>query len=381
VTTDATDPRGEPAPIGDPDGRAGNGGAPANGGTAPRPPAPDEASPPPRPEPARQPDGPGAPASGPYPQPPPPPPAPPAGTSGDFRPPPPTSTPPAAGPGAVMPAGSAPQTQATASPLAGGPAPAAAPPAAPGPGRPLPRPFTAVVGYTLRACLPARRWWGIVLPCLGALLFGWLATLVDLSLFRAFAIVAREGLFGLVLPLTCLVVGDAVLGADLRAGTFPFTWLSPVSFRTIVAGRWLGGWLVALVTLVPAMMLAVAVAGLPQNVGAIAVATAAGSAAYIGLFVMLGVVVRRSAVWALAVVFLGERLLGSVLSSVAQISPMWEAQQVYAGLAREDGGWRLLRHGTPNGWPAVLRLAIIAVVTLAIAAWRLGQLRPTAGDE
>ena len=85
--------------------------------------------------------------------------------------------------------------------------------------------------------------------------------------------------------------------------------------------------------------------------------------------------------WALAVVFLGERLLGGYLSGNAQISPMWESQQVYAGLARDDGGWRLLRDGTPSGWGAVVRLMAIGAVTLAIATWRLGRLKPTGGDE
>jgi hypothetical protein len=244
---------------------------------------------------------------------------------------------------------------------------------------PLPSPFVAIVGYTLRACLPARRWWGVLLPCAGALLFGWLTQFADTTDERAFGFVAEQGLFGLVLPLTCLVVGDAVLGADIRAGTFSFTWLAPVSFAAIAVGRWLGGWLVVLCTLVPAMVLATAVAGVPDGAGPMAVATAAGSAAYIGLFVMIGAVVRRSAVW--AVVFLGERLLGGYLSGIAQISPMWESQQVYAGLARDDGGWRLLREGTPNGWGAVVRLVAIAVVTLAIATWRLGRLKPTGGDE
>ncbi len=263
------------------------------------------------------------------------------------------------------------------------PPPPAAPPTPPpvSAGRALPSPFVAVVGYTLRACLPAKRWWGVLLPCLGALLFGWLATVADTTTERAFSFVAEQGLFGLVLPLTCLVIGDAVLGADLRAGTFAFTWLSPVRFPTIVIGRWLGGWLVALVTLVPALVLATLVAGVPNGAGAMAVAAAVGSAAYIALFIMLGAVARRSAVWALAVVFLGERLLGGVLSGIAQISPMWESQQVYAGLADDAGGWRLLRDGTPNGWGAVVRLVTILVVTLAVASWRLAHLKPTGGDE
>ena len=248
-------------------------------------------------------------------------------------------------------------------------------------GRRLPSPFTALVAYTLRACLPVRRWFGVLLPCAGALLFGWLSASDSRSAEAAFGDVAEIGLFGLVLPLTCLVIGDAVLGADIRAGTFPLTWLSPVGFGTIVVGRWLGGWLVALVSLVPALVLATVVAGVPEGAGAMAIAGAAGSAAYIGLFVMIGAAVRRAAVWALAVVFLGERLLGGVLSGIAQISPMWESQQVYAGLADDHGGGLLLRDGTPNGWSAVVRLVIVAIVTLAVASWRVRHLTPTGGDE
>jgi hypothetical protein len=267
--------------------------------------------------------------------------------------------------------------------------PIAAPPPPPGgsdaagvaAGRRLPSPFVAIVGYTLRACLPIRRWFGVLLPCAGALLFGWISAADSRSAEAAFGDVAELGLFGLVLPLTCLIIGDAVLGADIRAGTFPLTWLSPVRFGAIVGGRWLGGWIVALVSLVPALVLATVVAGIPEGAGPMAVAGMAGSAAYIGLFVMIGAAVRRAAVWSLAVVFLGERLLGGVLSGLAQVSPMWESQQVYAGLADDHGGWRLLRDGTPNGWDAVVRLAIVAAVTLLVASWRIRHLKPTGGDE
>ncbi|MFP3901702.1 MAG: hypothetical protein ACLFXM_12675 [Acidimicrobiia bacterium] len=244
--------------------------------------------------------------------------------------------------------------------------------------RPLAHPAVAIVGYALRACLPARRWWGVLLPCLGAIAFGWLTTLDDGSVERTFASIAEAGIFAIVLPLTCLVIGDAVLGADLRAGTFTFTWLSPVPFWMIMVGRWVGGWVVALLTLVPALALAPMVAGLPEAAPAMAIAGAAGSAAYVAVFVLLGALVRRSAVWALALVLLGERLLGGVLSAIAQVSPLWEAQQVYAGLAEDAGGWRLLRDGTPNGWGAVVRLGLIAAVALAVAAWRVAHLSPAA---
>lgn len=245
--------------------------------------------------------------------------------------------------------------------------------------RPLPSPFVAIVGYTLRACLPAKRWAGVLLPCAGALLFGLLTQVYSSSPSDALADVAEAGLFHLILPLVCLIVGDAVLGADARAGSFSLTWLSPVGFGTIAGGRWLGGWLVTLVTAVPAMVLAALIAGVPEAVVPIAVATAAGSAAYVALFIVIGVLVRRAAVWSLAVVLLGEWLLGATITGIAQLSPLWMAQQAFAGLWED--GHLLEREGIPSGWGAVVRLAVITVVLLLVATWRLRRMRPLGGDD
>ena len=73
------------------------------------------------------------------------------------------------------------------------------------------------------------------------------------------------GLFTLVLPLASLVVGDAVLGAEVRKGTFHFTWLSPVPRWQIAVGRWLGGWSLVALTVAPAFALAAVIAGSPDN--------------------------------------------------------------------------------------------------------------------
>jgi ABC-type transport system involved in cytochrome c biogenesis permease component len=239
--------------------------------------------------------------------------------------------------------------------------------------------LVAIVVYALQACVPAKRRWFLALPCAAAVLFGLLATTSDEPDLEAFAVVADAGLFALVVPLGCLVIGDAVLGAEVRSGTLPFTWLSPVTFPLIVFGRWLAGWLVALLTLVPAVALSALVAGAPEAAGAAVIAAAAGSAAFIGLFVMIGCLVRRAAVWSLVFVFLVERLLGDALSGIAQWSPTWEARAVYAELA--PGAEDLLRRGIPQGWGAVTRLAVITVFTLVVASWRLRHLRLTGASD
>ena len=252
----------------------------------------------------------------------------------------------------------------------------------PPPARTAPAPAKAVrvvAGYAFRACLPPKRRLGLLLPALGALLFGLLThVMVGQTGEVAFANVASAGLFAIVLPIGCLVIGDAVLGAELRSGTLHFTLLSPVPRWTIVVGRWLAGAVTAALVLAVACALAAVVAGVPDVAPAMALAVAAGSAAYVALFVAVGCITRRAVVWSLAVVVLGERLLGAALDGIAQLSPGWLARAAFGGLTGAD---ELFRKGVPSGWAAVWRLAIVAAVALAVAAARLDHLRVSGGSD
>ena len=233
----------------------------------------------------------------------------------------------------------------------------------------------SLVLYTLRACLPAKRWVGALLPAAGSVLFGFIAGTVDDTAVRAFAAVASNALFALVLPVTCLVIGDAVLGAEVRAGSFTFTWMSPVPAWKIVAGRWIGGTIAASGSLAVAFALAAVVAGASETAGSAAIAAAFGAQAYVAVFIALGCVAKRAAVWSLAFVFLVERLLGAALAGIAQLSPSWEARAAFIGLsdARDD----LIREGIPHGGAALVRLCAITVVALALASARLRRLKLT----
>ena len=234
--------------------------------------------------------------------------------------------------------------------------------------------LVAVVSYTLRSCIGPRRWLGTLLPCAGALLFGLLTLASGEPGASAFARVAADGIFALVVPIASLVIGDAVLGAEVRSGVFHFTWLTPTPLGLIVAGRWVGGLIAALGTVVPACALAAVVAGQPGAAAAAALAAAAGAMAYVALFVAIGSVARRAAVWSLAFVFLVERLLGAALTGIAQWSPMWEARAVFVELAPGVPG-DLVREGIPGGTGALVRLAVITVAALVTARLRLGRLR------
>jgi hypothetical protein len=238
--------------------------------------------------------------------------------------------------------------------------------------------LAAIVGYTLRACVPARRIL-LLLPAAGAVLFGVLSRTVDEAAVTAFARVGGTALHTLVLPITCLVVGDALLGAEVRSGVFAFTWLSPVRYSTIVVGRWLGGCLIAAAILAPAAAAAAILAGAPSSVLPAVVASLGGAAAYLALFLAIGATFKRPVVWSLALVILVERLLGAALAGIAQLSPGWLAQAVLVGLT--DAGADLRREGVPHGWAAVARLALVAAVGLAVATRRLRHLRPASAAD
>ena len=224
--------------------------------------------------------------------------------------------------------------------------------------------------------MPPKRWAAVLLPCAGALLFGLLAHAVHHfpTRERAFANVAAEGIFSLMMPIAALVIGDSVLGAEVRAGTFHFTWLSPTPTWQIIVGRWIGGSAVTLVTIAPATALAAVVAGAAQSAGAAYLAAAVGSVTYVALFIFIGCITRRTAVWSLAIVFLVERLLGAALTGIAQLSPTWESRAIFVGFI-DDPPTRLIRAGIPQGGNAIVRLAAMTLVALLLANWRMKHMR------
>lgn len=238
------------------------------------------------------------------------------------------------------------------------------------------RRLPALVTYVFRACMPRKRLAVLGLPVLVIVVTGVLSrTVSDVAATESFARIADGMVFGLALPLGALVIGDAVLGAEVRSGTLAFSWLTPTRHWELAVARWFGGWVLALVTLVPATALSAAIAGVGDHAGPIALAAASGTAAHVALFVFIGCVARRAAIWSLAVVLLGERLLGAALTGIAQLSPTWEARAVYVGLA--DVPEDLVRDGIPGGGGAILRLAIITAVLVAGTTWGLRHLELT----
>jgi hypothetical protein len=234
-------------------------------------------------------------------------------------------------------------------------------------------PLPALTAYALRTCLPPKRRVAMLVPCVAAVVFGLLVRTADGVPVEDFARVASLALFGLVLPVTTLIVGDAVLGAEIRRGSFTFTWMTPVPSWQIVIARWVAGTAVAGLGLAVSFALAAVAAGASRTAGPAALAAVFGAAAYIAIFMAIGSIAQRAAVWSLAYVFLVERLLGAALSGIAQLSPTWEARGAFVGLA--DVQESLHRAGIPHGVSALVRLTLITAVALAITIRRLPRLK------
>ena len=115
-------------------------------------------------------------------------------------------------------------------------------------------------------------------------------------------------------------------------------------------------------------------AGASGSVGPIFVAAAVEAVSYVALFIAIGCLTRRTAVWSLAIVFLVERLLGAALTGIAQLSPTWESRAAFVGLL-DDPPDRLIREGIPQGGAAIVRLAVVSAVALFVATWRMRHMR------
>lgn len=236
----------------------------------------------------------------------------------------------------------------------------------------------ALVGYVFRACLPTKRILALVLPVGAVLLAAMLTRAVDSTpSLSDFEEVAEVVIFGLALPLGSIIIGDSVLGAEVRSGVLSFTWLTPTRLSEIAFARWFGGWIVSLCSLVVACLVCAVLAGVGAAAVPLAIAAAAMTAAHVAMFVAIGALTRRAAVWSLTVVLLVERLLGEALTGVAQLSPTHEGFAAFAGLI--DGGNP--RDGIPAGWAAVGRLGLLTVVFLALASWGLRRLRLTGSGD
>jgi ABC-2 type transport system permease protein len=176
----------------------------------------------------------------------------------------------------------------------------------------------------------------------------------------------------ILVPLVAVVFATAALGDHVDDGTLVYLWMRPVG-RSSLALAAIAAALTAIVPLVVLPLVAVAV--LAGGTGGLVLGALAApvlaSAAYGGLFVGLGLAVRRALLWGVLYVVIWEGVLAGVSARFAQLSVRAYAGSVLAGIS--DGP--VPRGGAEPAVAALVLLALAAVgAVLTVVALRRAEL-------
>lgn len=139
---------------------------------------------------------------------------------------------------------------------------------------------------------------------------------------------AVEGFEGLIvttlLPLSALVYGTAVLGAEIEDGTAVYLLAKPISRARIVLAKLGASWLLTSATVLVSAVGAgtIALYGEPHDriVLGFGVALVAGSFVYSALFLMLSLVTSRALIAGLVYVFVWEGVVNSLFAGTRLLS-------------------------------------------------------------
>jgi ABC-2 type transport system permease protein len=180
------------------------------------------------------------------------------------------------------------------------------------------------------------------------------------------------GIFGfsVVLPLTALIIGTSVLGAEVDDGSIVQLLATPVPRSVVIASKYV----VATVLTAAFVAVPVLVAGLIATGGATKLAIGlfigalAGSAIYNAVFVMLSVLTTRAVAFGLLYVLIWESLLTNFVSGAKLLSIGHYSLGIANAIAHDPN----LNAGISAG-TAIPMGVIVTAIALVIAARSLAS--------
>jgi ABC-2 type transport system permease protein len=173
----------------------------------------------------------------------------------------------------------------------------------------------------------------------------------------------------LLVPVASLVFASSTLGDPNEDGTLVYLWLRPVARWKIVAGAALSSLTVTWpIVTVPLVLAALAAGGGTEVVVATLAGVTVSMVGYIGLFVALGLRVKRALIWGLLYIFIWEGFVATANTTAARLairsygrSTLSAMSGTYLGYAAISSPWR---------WVVPLGVALVA---LAYATRRLAR--------
>lgn len=171
----------------------------------------------------------------------------------------------------------------------------------------------------------------------------------------------------LVVPITTLVFASAALGDFIDDGTMVYLWLRPVRRFKLALAAAAASLTVVLPLVVTPLAIAAAVVGAGSDlvVGTI-LASVVGIVAYTGLFVTLGVRVKRALLWGLLFILVWEGFVARLGDSASRFAISTYTRSIVSSAT----GFELELADMPNAASYLVPLGIL-LATLAYATHRL----------
>ena len=185
----------------------------------------------------------------------------------------------------------------------------------------------------------------------------------------AYRFIGGYGL-GLLVPITALVFAAAALGDPAEDGTLVYLWHRPIARTRIV----LASAAAALCISIPFAVVPTVIAAAATGVGdGLVLAAAASSllavAAYSGLFLCLGLVVRRALAWGLAYILIWEGFVARSATGPARLSILVYARSLLAAMADHDPP--RLASSVPSAVVVPLVIGMLALAATVVALRRI----------
>lgn len=238
-----------------------------------------------------------------------------------------------------------------------------------------PRPFGAIVGSTARSILGRRRTLLVLLFLAVPILLALLARSLPGAEGQQEAVIRilDSLVVRVVLPLVALLIGTAVIGAEVDDGTIVFLLVNPVARWEIIAAKLFVAEVVTLVLVVPVTALtgAILVAGEPSVsssiAGGFAAGVAIGAAVYVAIFLAMSVLTSRALVLGLGYVLIWEGFLASLFAGTRNLS----VREYTLSIAQQVAGVDLAAGQAIAFELAVAMSIVVSVTAVAIAIRRL----------
>ncbi len=175
--------------------------------------------------------------------------------------------------------------------------------------------------------------------------------------------------FSVVLPLTALIVGTSVLGAEIDDGSIVHLLATPVRRSAVFLTMFAVAAAITMVFVAVPELLAglIATGGLTRLAVGVFAGALAGSVIYNAFFVMVSVLTTRAIAVGLLYLLVWEGLLGNLVSGASELSIGQYSLGVANSIAHDPGLNAHLTLAT-----VVTAGAIVTVAALALAIRRLG---------